>query len=514
MKKLNIMAILLLSSTFALWSMKDGILDKRKHLEPSEKTEAADQVTESSRKKQRAEEDEDDTLPTFPMEILLMIINPKGQIEDLKDTIQSCNIEKVIPAFRNYNSLRYISRMFGEILPSLIPLLMSKLSLIQELFLKAAKNGKVEALKFICDNGFSFDNVDIEDLLISAIGYGQVPFCRYLIEKGLFKNVENAPLIFAIILQDKDAVEALIKEGNKEGMLFGKYTENMVAAAVGNLEIFKLFVSYKERGIYNIDGEDYLTNLKCASRNGHIKIVRILLKPQNKIGEKIEFDDFYNKQESLSLAVDYDQMDMVAFLLSNGASVNTQNLNDDDCPLIRACKKSNLEMVKFLLDQGADPDLNQYNEGCRPIDSALLVSCELGDIEIVRLLIERNAPIEISGHRNWSPLMMAIDQGYLEIVRFLVDNRADIKSHFFKGKTPLIEAVIAGHIDIVKFLVSQNVDINAADEQGNTALDWAFAEGHSEIAKYLEENGGLRKAELESASSIETELMVEDEDLF
>ena len=549
MKKLNIITILLLLSTFSLWSMEDGILGKRKSPESKEETEQdageAVQTSENALKKFRTDEDDQEyDRPVFPMEILLMIINPEDIKEDLADVIRSCNIERVVSACRDYNYLRFISKAFTEILPDLrlsIPLMMHYLPLVRGFFLKAAKAGNVETLKLLCDNGFDssledrlskrknwfnkeelrdlefvknnlpfgFDlkESDYEDWLISAIGCGERPFCKYLIEKGLFKDVENEPLIYAVILRDKNVVKRLIEEGKGQGMLFGKYTETMLAAACGNVEIFRFFSPWVDRNKFKEGVDKYLTSKQLAARNGHDKIVNILLDVRDDYGTAETYNSKWDTNNSLVAASAKNQIGVVALLLLRAdAFINWHSEPSKHTALGEACKNGHREMVALLLEQGANVN-KKIGSGNK---NALKVACGSGDLEIVKLLLNKGAEIAIDS--GWPTLMTAISKGNLELIKLLVENGSQLNPSKKAKWTPLIMAVVIGHIDIVKWLISNNVDVNKLNKAGDTALDMAYKHERVEIAKYLEENGGLRKAELESASSIETELMVEDKD--
>ena len=513
MKKLNIITILLLLSTFSLWSMEDGMLGKRKHPESEETQLNGNEIVENGALEQadiyekRLKKEEICHWNGLPVEIHEYILFFVSNVKDLRKALDLGNLDKIATAFKQYILLRSVCKNFRNILPTnIINEPMQKKLVIKRIFLKAAKSGNISVLKMLCDNDFASRYADIEDWFISAIGYGQVPFCRYLIEKGLFKNIENAPLIFAIILQDKDAVEGLIKEGNKEGMLFGKYTENMVAAACGNLEIFKLFHPYT-RGA-PIFKKTACSSLKCAARNGHIKIVMLLFKsPIDYTHCSYDYNEYWDRMDALAAAASNDQIGIVAYLLSFGrVHINDTTLCGSESALGNACKNGNREMVEFLLDQAAKPNLKIENSAW---DSnritALVFACKFGDIEIIKLLLNEGARVDQSSY--WPVLMISINKGNLDIAKLLVEHGADINAQTEEERiTPLIEAASCGHIDIVKWLISKNAEINAVNKHGETALDSAYKKGHVEIAKYLEANGGIKKEQIvEGPASIKDE---------
>jgi len=483
-------------------------------------------------------EDYDESLgyiDQVPIELLCLIVNHEKLIcNGISD-----DADKAIAAFGTYNILRAVNKIFRGILPDILtlPLLMSRLPLVKRLFLKAAKNGDLRLLQLLLDNdftcvkkrlskskgwiesakrtdvkymneivpkGFSLNASNYEDWLISAIGYGKIPFCEKLIQEGLFNEVENARLIHAIILQDKNQVEALIKNGHGTGMLFGKYTETMVAAACGNIEIFKLFSPY-ERNIYGQGDIIFSTSLRCAARNGHIKIMWLLLGLKNNYRKfSYNYDEDWDKSDALAEAAAEDQMGAVAILLLKQANINCEtSFGTNGTALGNACKNGHREMVALLLDQDADPNI-ELGFGLKK--SALRLACRYGDVEIVKLLINKGA--DVNGDTYWSALMVAVCKGDLEIAKLLVEHGADIYFKTEDGHTLLGQATSLGHIEIVKWLVSQNVDINLVDQDGDTPTNYALINGDTEMLKFLRAHGGRETDNLKIICSIGNIIMI------
>ena len=80
-------------------------------------------------------------------------------------------------------------------------------------------------------------------------------------------------------------------------------------------------------------------------------------------------------------------------------------------------------------------------------------------------------------------------KGHTETVKLLLDKEADVNMNTDNGDTALIEASDKGHIEIVKLLLDKEADVNAKNVVGNTALILAAAGGHSRIVSMLLNNG-------------------------
>ena len=83
--------------------------------------------------------------------------------------------------------------------------------------------------------------------------------------------------------------------------------------------------------------------------------------------------------------------------------------------LMRACEKGYVEIVRLLLQAGADTDAAD-NEG----DRALFWACEEGHVEIVRLLLEAGADTDVADRNGYTAFFWASGEGHDEIVRLLL----------------------------------------------------------------------------------------------
>ena len=77
-------------------------------------------------------------------------------------------------------------------------------------------------------------------------------------------------------------------------------------------------------------------------------------------------------------------------------------------------------------------------------------------------------------------------QGDLELVRLLLDRGADVNRQDGDGFTALTIAAEEGHWDVVRLLASRGADIDHRDATGLSALDRAAAGGESGIVSFLE----------------------------
>ena len=103
-----------------------------------------------------------------------------------------------------------------------------------------------------------------------------------------------------------------------------------------------------------------------------------------------------------------------------------------DTPLHRALKAGRLEARQFLLNRGADIDVeNDYN------DTALnfVPVAENGHAQFTRIPLERGAMID-ARYFGRTPLRWAAQNGRTEVVRLLLERGADVRVRDESGFTP------------------------------------------------------------------------------
>jgi len=143
------------------------------------------------------------------------------------------------------------------------------------------------------------------------------------------------------------------------------------------------------------------------------------------------------------------QTEMVKWLLDRGADINAgrdPKVYRSLSPLSAAVRHGDRALVELLLDRGADPNA--------PKEDALQVAVGAGRAEIVKLLLERKAaPNRPSkdeanpfGSTYHSPLHIAAGRGYVEITALLIDHGADIELADHEKLTPL-DAAMAEYPD-------------------------------------------------------------------
>ena len=112
---------------------------------------------------------------------------------------------------------------------------------------------------------------------------------------------------------------------------------------------------------------------------------------------------------------------------------------------------NNLELVKILIENGADVNCTDYNR-CYPIHYA----CMNGDkaLKLVKFLVDRGANVNCTNTNGRYPIHRACEQGdkALELVKFLVKNGADVNCINDFKRTPIYYVSQSLGLKLIEFL--------------------------------------------------------------
>ena len=112
-----------------------------------------------------------------------------------------------------------------------------------------------------------------------------------------------------------------------------------------------------------------------------------------------------------------------------------------------------------------------------------------GNIDIVKLLIENGAKIDLKDKNGMRPIHYASLHGRLDTINLLIRCCSNCNEQAFNGDTPLHLAIQSGHADIVYQLIHYNADITLTNNQLKSSLDLACELGRTKIVEILLKSG-------------------------
>jgi ankyrin repeat protein len=261
-------------------------------------------------------------------------------------------------------------------------------------------------------------------------------------------------LQFAARRRDDEGLKILSFLLDRGADVVGEYGVMAILAAsnYGNVDIVSFLI---KRGVDLKSPSPYSSRLTCgesallyaAAREDTTGVAIAQLLFENKVN--LNAQRTLDGETALLAAAENGTLEMVSFLLGNGANVNVyDDTSDASTPLMLAAERvdsNGVTMVELLLNHGAK------TKGLDGI-KALLRAAAAGNTKGLQLLI--NAGIDVNAQNEFSvtALMAATEYGTTDTVKFLLSKGTKRELTNYAGKTALEIASEYGYVDIITLL--------------------------------------------------------------
>ncbi|BCS83144.1 ankyrin repeat protein [Cotonvirus japonicus] len=268
--------------------------------------------------------------------------------------------------------------------------------------------------------------------------------------------------------------------------IFDRYDANIINLGrkrkLSNVSTFK-YLKLCGVDIYNDD------IIRWASKKNHNNIMKFIVNKKS---------DNHKKNIALRCSIEHGNFEMVKYLIDQGVDINVDNGNI----IHSALYYGRIETIKYLVEHGADVNINngsiiknalyrghyeivkhmiKYGADININNNDIIISAVTSRrLDVAKFLVEIGADIQACD--NWI-LKWASEHGRLEVIKFLVEIGVDIQ---YDNNLAIRWSSFEGHLECVKFLVSQGADIQAQD---NYAIRRASEYGRLEVVKFLVEKG-------------------------
>ena len=317
--------------------------------------------------------------------------------------------------------------------------------------ISAVRNGNLDCVKVLVKYGadiegqaYSFDcgerrfrNFPFQRCtpLFAAAANGYLDVLTYLVENGADVNAvtrdfvdphmdrSNSPLTMAIKREHIDTVKFLVDQGADVNLQVKGGSTALHIAANQHFDALRILIN-SGRADVNAYSDHNVTPLMIACQWGCVKAVNCLL--QN--GAKVNLQCSPCGQTALHYALrpykyglDNSSLrdEIISSLIKNGADVNLRGSDHHSyTPLMLACMASYLKTVTFLIDQGANVDLQDEN-GDTALHYAQYSQSNLFENQIVSALLNAGAS-NLCNNKGLTPLLLASNNGNVTVVECII----------------------------------------------------------------------------------------------
>jgi len=164
-------------------------------------------------------------------------------------------------------------------------------------------------------------------------------------------------------------------------------------------------------------------------------------------------------------------------------------LYDVSQELFCAAQEGAIEKVRQYISEGADVNWVSHGgfgfpwSGLTPLAAAIR---KKDNLPVVRYLLENGADANIQSDTGHTPLHYAAmdgDIGYIQAMLKLPGINMNVSNGH--GETPLHFAAMGGHTDAAKLLIRQGASISQRDHAGLSPGELADQRGHKELARFI-----------------------------
>ena len=284
--------------------------------------------------------------------------------------------------------------------------------------------------------------IDPDTLLMQAIHNGQVDVALQALENGANPHQ----------LQNTNAKD--------------QRSLMMIASTLSDLRLLRALIQHGVDVNASFSGLNPLLSATRDSWHGRSEAVTMLLTngAQTQVVDRDGNTPLHHAMRSTDAAV-------AALLLDAGADKEAIN-KEGYTPLALACQAANWRVARYMLERKAsvEPML------AVPV---LIAAAGAEDDEIgIRLLHKHKAKIDVRDNQQRTPLMVAAQAGLVEVVTVLVELGAQLNLQDEFGLTAYMYAAQHGEVDVINALQKSNkLNRSLVDLQGKTAFDYAISIG-------------------------------------
>ena len=320
--------------------------------------------------------------------------------------------------------------------------------------------------------------------LTVAVYQGDVRTVQELLDKGVDPSGDGSiPLILPLeALRNRkfEVFELLIKAGANVSRV-SKMNHTLLVYLTEN-ESEALSENYVRLLLDNDADPNYRVGdsaLMCASRRGHLKVMKMLLEAGAEVNALSEEDT-----TALDKALQNRRYDAADLLIESGGELGPNNAVEFD--LVIASTRASLAVVRVILNSSKILiTTNLFNE------TPLVCAVRENRRDVVKELLRAGGSVKEKDLQGNQTLTVAAKHNCIQVMPVLIAAGAEVEERNKEGRTPLLEATKAGRKEAVAYLIGIGADKTVVDNKGETALSLAAVrlDVNREVISTLKKNG-------------------------
>jgi ankyrin repeat protein len=357
----------------------------------------------------------------------------------------------------------------------------------QTALMEVARTGNVEAAELLVKHGAKIDAKERwggQTALMWASARRHPQMMQFLISKGADVNARSI---------DRDYQRHVTAEGRPKNLDSGGFTPLLYAARENCLSCVKVLLDNKAD--INLQDPDGVSPLLLATMNSNWDLAKQLIEA----GADVNEWDMFGEAPLFTAIGLRNQV--------SGGHGSIDPLNET----------KGITIVRLLLDRGANPNMPLFFKPANVRGSTntrgstpLIRAATNGDLEVMKLLLEKGADVNLIMADRQTAIMAVLagrapEPQALQMIQLLHDKGADFNvialvnhREESRGGTALHYAVRKRYKEVIKKLAEYGIDMNAKDQDGLTALDYTQSRGFmafmaNQTPLYKEEAALLRQ---------------------
>ncbi len=213
-------------------------------------------------------------------------------------------------------------------------------------------------------------------------------------------------------------------------------------------------------------------------------------RPEDKtVAERVQFHErlvqdgeaWWSEWRAATLRMLEARVEAARRLAARGDTVGAANAGSNENSMT-AEEAEELRRVQALAANSPDLINKREKAGLPPLHLAI----QRGHLNVVRFLLANGASPSVADANGWTPLYLAALRGQLSALRVLLESGISVDQPLPEsGMRALHAATESGNNAVISFLLAEGANVNAKDKEGRTALHIAAARGLTNAIELL-----------------------------